>query len=82
MVEKLLKALGFPTDLDYPYVNIHTGYKSVSTLASQIGAYDDRHQWWSAVEHSRPVADLEKGIIIIDDAFTGIGRTAIGIHQS
>ena len=59
--------LGFPTDLDYPYVNIHTGYKSVSTLASQIGTYDDRHQWWSAVEHSRPVADLEKGITIIDD---------------
>ncbi|WP_029209434.1 N-6 DNA methylase [Aquimarina agarilytica] len=61
------ETLGFPTDLDYPYVNIHTGYKSVSTLASEIGAYDDRHQWWSAVEHSRPVADLEKGIIIIDD---------------
>ncbi|WP_452223720.1 N-6 DNA methylase [Lacinutrix chionoecetis] len=59
--------IGFPTDLDYPYVNIHTGYKSVSTLASQIGALDDRHQWWSAVEHSRPVADLAKGIVIIDD---------------
>ncbi len=64
---KAFETLGFPTDLDYPYVNIHTGYKSVSTLASQIGAYDDRHQWWSAVEHSRPVADLEKGITIIDD---------------
>ncbi|MEQ3656489.1 MAG: N-6 DNA methylase [Dokdonia sp.] len=61
------ETLGFPTDLDYPYVNIHTGYKSVSTLASQIGAYDDRHQWWSAVEHSRPVADLAKGIAIIDE---------------
>ncbi len=61
------KALGFPTDLEYPYVNIHTGYKSVSTLASQIGAYHDRHQWWSVVEHSRPVADLAKGIVIIDD---------------
>lgn len=59
--------LGFPTDLEYPYVNIHTGYKSVSTLASQIGAFDDRHQWWSAAEHSRPVADLAKGVAIIDD---------------
>ncbi len=64
---KAFETLGFPTDLDYPYVNIHTGYKSVSTLASQIGAYDDRHQWWSAVENSRPVADLEKGITIVDD---------------
>ncbi|WP_282068565.1 N-6 DNA methylase [Olleya namhaensis] len=58
--------IGYPTDLDYPYVNVHTGYKSVSTLASQIGAYDDRHQWWSAVEHSRPIADLAKGIAIMD----------------
>lgn len=59
--------IGFPTDLDYPYVNIHVGYKSVSTLASNIKAHDDRHQWWSAVEHSRPIADLEKGIQIIDE---------------
>nr|WP_193743781.1 N-6 DNA methylase [Nonlabens ulvanivorans] len=58
--------IGYPTDLDYPYVNVHTGYKSVSTLASQIGANDDRHQWWSAVEHSRPIADLAKGIVIMD----------------
>jgi hypothetical protein len=56
--QKAFKELGFPTDLDYPYVNIHTGYKSVSTLASEIGAHDDRHQWWYAIEHSRPVADL------------------------
>lgn len=59
--------IGFPTNLNYPYVNIHVGYKSVSTLASNIKAYDDRHQWWSAVEHSRPIADLEKGIQIIDE---------------
>jgi hypothetical protein len=58
--------IGYPTDLDYPYVNVHVGYKSVSTLASQIGAYDNRHQWWSAVEHSRPIADLAKGIVILD----------------
>ena len=58
--------IGYPTDLDYPYINVHVGYKSVSTLASQIGAYDDRHQWWSAVEHSRPIADLAKGIVIMD----------------
>lgn len=58
--------IGYPTYLDYPYVNVHVGYKSVSTLAIQIGAYDDRHQWWSAVEHSRPIADLAKGIVIMD----------------
>ena len=63
---EVFEEIGYPTDLDYPYVNVHTGYKSVSTLASQIGAYDDRHQWWSAVEHSRPIADLAKGIVIMD----------------
>jgi len=62
--------IGYPTDLDYPYVNIHTGYKSVSTLGSEIGAYDDRHQWWSVVEHSRPIADLAKGIVIMDELLT------------
>ncbi len=64
--EAFLK-LGYPIDLDYPYVNIHTGYKSVSTLGKEIGAYDDRHRWWSSVEHSRPVADLDKGVTIIDE---------------
>ena len=59
--------IGYPTDLDYPYVNVHAGYRSISSLASQIGAYDNRHQWWSAVEHSRPIADLEKGVVIIDN---------------
>lgn len=59
--------IGYPTDLDYPFVNVHVGYKSVETLVSHIGAYDDRNQWWSAVEHSRPVADMDKAIIIIDD---------------
>ncbi len=63
---EVFEEIGYPTDLDYPYVNIHTGYKSVSSLASQIGAYDDRRQWWSAVEHSRPIADLAKGIVIMD----------------
>ena len=63
---EVFEEIGYPTDLDYPYVNVHVGYKSVSTLASQIGAYDDRHQWWSAVEHSRPIADLAKGIVIMD----------------
>ncbi len=28
--------IGYPTDLNYPYVNIHAGYKSVSPLSAEI----------------------------------------------
>lgn len=59
--------IGFPTDLNYPYVNIHTGYKSVSTLGAEVGVNEDRHKWWSVVEHARPIADHAKGIAIIDE---------------
>lgn len=60
-------AIGYPTDLDYPYVNIHTGYRSVSPLGAEIDIENDSHKWWSVVEHSRPVADPQKGIEIIND---------------
>ena len=65
--QEAFEAIGFPIDLDYPYVNIHVGYRSVSTLASQLGTYDDRHNWWSAVEHSRPVANLDRGLEVCDE---------------
>lgn len=63
------EALGYPTDLDYPYVNIHTGYKSVSRLGDEL-YYNGRIEnakWWAVVEHARPIADLAKGIVIIDE---------------
>lgn len=59
--------IGFPTDLNYPYVNIHTGYRSVDPLGVEVGASDDQHKWWAVVEHSRPIADPAKGIAIIDE---------------
>lgn len=61
------EALGFPTDLNYPYVNIHTGYKSVTPLGQEIQADQDRHHWWAVAEHARPIADLPKAITIIDE---------------
>ncbi|TGV03588.1 N-6 DNA methylase [Flavivirga rizhaonensis] len=61
------KDIGFPTDLNYPYVNIHVGYKSVSPLGVEVQAHEDKHKWWAVVEHARPIADLAKGIAIIDE---------------
>ncbi|WP_346881274.1 N-6 DNA methylase [uncultured Algibacter sp.] len=61
------KELGFPTDLNYPYVNIHVGYRSIAPLEAEIGANEDSHKWWTVVEHARPIADPAKGIAIIDE---------------
>ena len=61
------KEIGYPTDLNYPYVNIHTGYKSVTPLGKEIRAEEDRQTWWSVVEHARPIAEPAKGIAIIDE---------------
>ncbi|WP_027393135.1 Eco57I restriction-modification methylase domain-containing protein [Aquimarina latercula] len=60
----IFEELGYPTDLQYPYVNRHIGYKSVDALEQILG--DNRNQWWSVVEHYRPIADLSKALGIID----------------
>ncbi len=62
--EKLLENLGFPTDKNYPYVNVHSGYKSVDTLEDILEPSGD--SWWSVVEHYRPIADLDKAISFIE----------------
>ncbi|EDP94648.1 N-6 DNA methylase [Kordia algicida OT-1] len=68
--EEAFKQLGFPTDMNYPYVNIHAGYRSVTTLASALeNSFEpekSRLKWWAVVEHGRPIANLAKGIVIID----------------
>ncbi len=64
---KGFEQLGFPTAMNYPYVNIHTGYRSVSTLGGILGIEDDSFKWWAVVEHGRPIANLPKGIVIIDN---------------
>jgi hypothetical protein len=65
--QSLFEDLGYPTDLDYPYVNIHTGYRSVSPLGSLIDIEHEGNQWWSVVEHSRPIADMQNAISFIDE---------------
>ncbi len=60
----LFDELGYPTDLDYPYVNINVGYKSVSPLGKLIKVTEDK--WWSVVEQSRPIADMQTALQFID----------------
>ena len=63
--EALFEALGYPTALNYPYVNIHSGYQSVYPLSAIIGEAPSR--WWAAIEHYRPVADMDTAMEIIDE---------------
>ncbi len=67
--EAIFTALGFPTDLDYPYVSIHTGYGRLESLGEVLG---DRMKWWSVAEHWRPIGDVEKAIPILDGLFENL----------
>lgn len=65
--KSIFKVIGFPTDENYPYVNLHTGYESVEPLNEML--FDNNKEgdeWWAIAEHSRPVADAKKGLKIID----------------
>lgn len=64
----IFKAIGFPTDDLYPYVNLYLGYESVEPLKEML--FDNNkngNEWWAIAEHSRPVADVKRGIKIIND---------------
>lgn len=64
----IFKALGFPTDDLYPYVNLYLGYESVEPLKEMLFENNkEGNEWWAIAEHSRPVADVKKGIKIIND---------------
>ncbi len=66
--QEAFKELGFPVDLDYPYVNTNTGYNSVYPLSRVLG--DNGDKWWSVVENHRPIADMKKAIDYIQQRIT------------
>lgn len=71
----LFEKLGLPTDDLYPYVNIHTGYKSVYPLAKELqhfGGAEDHKKWWAVAEHMRPIADIEKALTDIDNEIASL----------
>jgi hypothetical protein len=68
----LFEEIGFPTDMIYPYVNIHAGYDSVHTLEYVIDGNGRSKWWWTALEHWRPVADISKAITIVDNQIASL----------
>ncbi len=68
--ETAFQELGFPTDMDYPYVNTNTGYNSVYPLSRVLG--DDGNKWWSVVENHRPIAKMNKAIDYIQQRIASL----------
>ncbi|MCR6637469.1 MAG: hypothetical protein NVV82_00305 [Sporocytophaga sp.] len=62
----IFEKLGFPTDINYPYVNVNTGYRSVYTLGHNINEERENVQWWACAQNNLPMGDLERGIEILD----------------
>lgn len=65
--KRMFMELGWPTDPDYPYVNLHTGYSSLDPLGVVIeNSKNQPLNWWAAIENWRPMADLNRGLEILD----------------
>jgi hypothetical protein len=64
--EEVFEELGFPTDLAYPYVNLHGGYTSVYPLSQILTSKGD--SWWAVVEHYRPIADTSITLLHIEQS--------------
>ncbi|WP_420573646.1 N-6 DNA methylase [Kordia sp.] len=62
----LLKKIGYPTDLQYPYVSLSKGYILLQTLDHILHEKKQTHPWLYLIQNFRPIADLTKGINIID----------------
>jgi len=61
--EALFEEIGFLVDSQYPFVNIHTGYYSIYELNYLLeGSNKAAMKWWSAIEHTRPIANLPEAL--------------------
>ncbi|QKX04179.1 N-6 DNA methylase [Aquimarina sp. TRL1] len=63
---QLFQDLGYPTNPQYPYVNIATGYGSVYPLDKFVNSAKEQKEWWHVVELYRPIADLPKALQFLD----------------
>lgn len=64
---ELFEALGFPTNENYPYVNLYTGYESVEPLKEILfDGNTEGNEWWTVAELYRPIADVQKALKIIE----------------
>lgn len=59
---KLFDKIGYPTDKQYPYVNLSHGYTHVFTLREILAKEHQKCNWLYLLQNYRPIADLSFGI--------------------
>ncbi|MGH1387469.1 hypothetical protein [Kordia sp.] len=63
----LLEQLGFPTDLEYPYVYLYDVNYQISTLKDILPDEYSFNKYHTVIQNYRPLGDLQKGIEIINE---------------
>ena len=63
----LLEQLGFPIDLEYPYVYLYDVHYQISTLKDILPDEYSFNKYHTVIQNYRPLGDLQKGIEIIND---------------
>lgn len=57
--EEIHKSLQLPFDMEYPYVNVHSGYKAVHSLGDLLEKSNTLwNNYWSIHEHYYPVPEI------------------------
>ena len=73
--KETFEILGFPTDLNYPYVNVHVGYRGVYPLSSILG--EKLNKWWHAAETYRPIASFDIALKLIDSELSKLKESIL-----
>ena len=65
--KSIFKAIGYPTDDNYPYANLYLGYESIEPLKEMLFDNNkDGDEWWAIAENARPIADAKKAIKLVE----------------
>ena len=63
----LFDSFTYPTNINYPYINISLGYRCIEALWDIVeDSAPALIEWWEAAEHYFPISDLETALSAID----------------
>lgn len=73
--KELFIQLGYPTEALYPYVNLNFRYKGIKPLKTILDLDNKQvENWSSAIEHYRPLGNLDKAKEILNAEIRGKDR--------
>ncbi len=65
--QELFEHWGWPTDHNYPYLSLQSGYKDIQVLKAILDQGPvGKENWYNVAKHHRPIGDLEKALGILD----------------